>query len=246
MRMSCLVLCAALCALTSVAHATESKELILNEWNCVRIDHALSGSDSVFGTATGNGGNWIELVVTEDVDSLVGYTLFWQNAGGGSNHNGTITLVDPGLSGVWDDLVAGSIITIMEVDDSAHPIAQGPPGNPSLYRTSDISYNGTTDKWIHVTLDDDRYVTHVHGFIVDNDNWKMKIMTAASGGSLVQDWVGESVTGWLGGGINSFEIGKLQADADNFDLGDYDAGDNSTFGAPNTWSGGMAGQAFPW
>jgi hypothetical protein len=250
MRKAWVLAVAVMLATSSAVQAVETKELILNEYNCVRADRQLDdgdGSDSVFGTVDGNGGNWIELVVTEDVDSLEGYVLSWANAGGGSNHNGTVTLIDRDGVGVWDDLVAGTIITIMEADTG---LDQGPPGTPGLYRSSNISYNGTSDKWIHVVLDDDRYVTHFHGFIVDNDDWRMKIDSAATGGHLVQDWVGESITNFAhnfgDSNINTYEVGKLQADADSFTIADYDAGDHSTFGAPNTWNGGLSGQTFPW
>jgi hypothetical protein len=252
MRKAWFLVVAALVAMSSAAQAVETKELILNEFNCVRADRQLDdgdGSDSVFGTVDGNGGNWIELVVTEDVDSLVGYTLFWANAGGGTNHNGTITFVDPNLTGDWDNLTAGTIITIMEADTG---LDQGPPGNTAFYRQSRYfdTYNGTSQKWLHAALDDDDHVTHVNGFIVDNDDWRMKIMTAATSGTLVQDWVGESITdfanNWGDSNINTYEVGKLQADADSFTIDDYDAGDHSTFGAPNTWGGGLLGQTFPW
>lgn len=230
--------------LISSTAAIATSRLILNEWNCVGATKQLddgAGSDSTFGTVTGNGGNWIELVVTEDNTDLANWHLEWAND---DPNTGFVYFKD---SPVWDGLKAGTIITIYEIE----PGENDDPNNLGGFDpNTDVSYDpGNGDWWIHVALDDDRYVQHNGDpFKVDNDNWRMRIWNGDPNTPIpfnpdvTQDWVGESITGWLpyGSGINSREVGKLEENPTNgITISDnYDDGDNSTFGAPNTWGGG--------
>jgi hypothetical protein len=198
----------------------QSRALILNEWNCVGDTKQLgngSGSDTTFGTVNGNGGNWIELVVVQDHLDIRGWTMPWSN---GDPSSGSVTFSDDDL---WEDLRSGTIITIREFNPT--------PG------TTDVSFSPSTGDWhIAIALDNDQYVSHSGAWKVDNDNWQMSIM---NGGTTIQNAVGEAVSGWAGGGIASTEVGKLEVNPSaSVVIGNYDDGDNSTFGQPNTWGGG--------
>ena len=206
------------------ANVFAANELILNEWNCVGDLKQLDGGDPAFTPKeNANGGNWIELVVVTDNLDITGWTLEWAND---DPNNGSVTFSNDTL---WQDLRAGTIITIMEWDTNIEYSIED----------SDTSFDPNTGDWhIHVALHDDTYVSHSGAFKVDNDNWRMRIM---DGATVVQGWIGESISGWSSGsgnGINSREVGKLEANpSSSVGLSNYDDGDNSTFGAPNTWGG---------
>lgn len=224
-------------------------ELILNEFNAVGPDKVLEdGFDPAFSHVengvivgdVGNGGNWIELVVTADIPDLTGYKVLWANDDPSSGH------IEFTSHPVNQTLKAGTIITVRDGD------------------TSDVSYDpcGTTPDWvINLGADDTTFISQAgaaHPFKTDNDGWRAKIVKA--GTSIpVQDWVGEngSPTGvdddsiiWAGSGINSQEVGKLEADPSAAAAIDGDPGPNyqdgncSSFGAPNCWNDGMSTQDF--
>lgn len=226
-------------AFASVACAATGT-VILNEWNCVGETKYLGGSSSTgsgFDPAflpkhKGNGGNWVELVVCQDHADLRGMTLYWDNADPSS---GTVTFKNVSE---WSDVRSGVIITVMEAAiDEGEDIDQY-----GWEEGSDLTVDYEDDWHMHVLVSDDDLVTHSGPFKVDNDDWGMKIM---NGATLYQDWIGEAETGWAGGGIASTEIGKLEDDpSTSVVIGDYDDGDNSTFGAPNTWNGGLDSQDF--
>lgn len=213
----------ALTLLVAASVQAQSRSLILNEWNCVGDSKQLDGSDSYFGRIDGNGRNWIELVVVEDGLDITGWTLPWLN---GDPSSGSITFSD---DEVWEELRAGTIITIQEYESGA----------PGAISSSDVSFAPCAGDWhIHIRLDDDDYVDHTGAFKVDNDDWEMGIEDSSA--TVVQDPVGENVTNWVGGGISSKEVGKLEANPSaSVVIGNYDDGDNSTFGAPNTWGSGF-------
>ena len=195
--------------------------LILNEFNAVGSGKQLSGTDSFFGFKDGNGGNWVELVVTTDHLDISGWTLEWDNADPAS---GSVTFTGNSL---WTDLRSGTIITIRE-DDT------GDAGNLVGARPTDASYNPAgNDWWIEINVDDASYVTN-GGFKVDNDDWEMRILDASS--TVQQGYVGEAVPGWGAGGISSTEVGWLTATptAVNPSLTYYSDGSSSSYGAPNT------------
>ncbi len=194
--------------------------LILNEFNAVGSGKQLSGTDTFFGTVDGNGGNWVELVVTTDHLNISGWTLEWDNIDPAS---GSVTFTGNSL---WTDLRSGTIITIRE-DDT------GDLGTPVGARPTDASYNPAgNDWWIEINVDDASYVTS-GGFKVDNDAWEMRILDSSS--TVQQGYVGEAVSGWGAGGISSTEIGWLTATptAVNPSLTYYSDGSSSSYGAPN-------------
>jgi hypothetical protein len=209
--------------------------LILNEFNAVGDASLLDGGDTVdpfFGAVLGNGGNWVELVVTQDHLDIRGWTLEWENA---DPDAGSVTFAD---AAIWSDLRSGTIITIRE-DDLM------PPGYGAL--ATDLSYDPAGgDWWIHANVDDLSVVEQA-GFKVDNDDFRMRILD--DGDFLIQDWVGEAETLWAGSGINSEEVGKLEQDpsaaaATTPPVPNYQDGSSSTFGAPNQWDGGASMQDF--
>lgn len=97
-----------------------------------------------------NGGDWIELVVTEDFTDLRGYTLYWENddnengiVGDDDDERGIITFTQ---NPIWDGLRAGTIITISEDElfpetRDAYPL--GPP-DTGVHSTG-FSYDLQTD-----------------------------------------------------------------------------------------------------
>ncbi|NRA07223.1 MAG: hypothetical protein HRU02_03630 [Myxococcales bacterium] len=225
------VLCCLIVA-PGVLRAAQPGDLILNEFNAVTTGNFLglgSGSDSFLGVVPGNGGNWVELVVVADHLDVRGWTLEWENA---DLDNNTGRLVF-GQSLLWADLRAGTLITIREDD-------LGAPGFGAL--PTDLSFDPQAgDWWIHINADDVGHLFKL-GFKVDNDGWAMRILDASSPANVVQDFVGENRPLWAGTAVSSSEVGKLKqnpsAAAAFAALQNYDDGDSSTFGSPNTWAGG--------
>jgi len=89
-----------------------------------------------FGRIQGNGGDWIELVVTEDFTDITGWTLYWENddtdtSGNDAPIGDDIIGSHPGERGfirfsndpVWTNLRAGTLITISE--DASIPEIDG-------------------------------------------------------------------------------------------------------------------------
>jgi hypothetical protein len=83
-------------------------------------------------------------------------------------------------------------------------------------------------------------------FPVNNDNWRLTIRDAAN--NVIQGPIGEGLTGWIGGGLGSDEILKVESFAVGTNptvasylgtvIGNYNAGSSSTFGQANVWSSG--------
>ena len=71
---------ASMAACVACSPAWAGSDLVVNEFNCVRDDRwlvsdgltAATDSDSFFGRVAGNGGDWLELVVTRDHADLRG------------------------------------------------------------------------------------------------------------------------------------------------------------------------------
>lgn len=90
-------------------------QLVLNEYNAVQATSQLGdgGADVVFGQAEGNGGDWLELLVTEDGTDLRGWTVELSSR---KNDNGLVIADEFTFSDapVLADLRAGTLITIAE------------------------------------------------------------------------------------------------------------------------------------
>ncbi|MEM6332315.1 MAG: dockerin type I domain-containing protein [Planctomycetota bacterium] len=90
-----------------------------------------------------NGGDWIELVVTEDMADLRGYTLYWENEETGGDPG--VTADDRGAmkftnDPIWNNLRAGTIITISE-DDSVNEIRDSFPEGPTQSFLNDTGFD---------------------------------------------------------------------------------------------------------
>lgn len=249
-------------AMLSVGSASAAP-LILNEYNAVGSTKFLknNNSDSYFGTIQGNGGNWIELVVTQDHLDIRNWQLRWYEndpaADGTAIWDPTRTVVGQDAQGAitfsnnaaWSNLRAGTILTISELTSA---------GGHDL--TTDLSFNpAANDWWIQVSsgfeaAQSNPLVTttsNVTGalpgdFNVGNNNWELQIWSPSLG--TVFGPIGEAIVNWAGGGIGSDEVGKLQfpsstvtaADWQNItDGSNYFDGSSSTFGSANVWSQGQ-------
>jgi PEP-CTERM motif len=196
--------------------------LILNEFNAVSDTKVIknSGSDTTWGVKTGNGGNWVELLVTTDHLNIQGWTLEWDNT---DPDSGSLAFTN---SPLWSDLRSGTIITVREgLTDTGTGHVGGRP--------TDVSYNPAGgDWWIEVDTVSSAYIAAA-GFKVDNDNWEMRILDNLN--NVQQDYVGESAGApWSGGGLGSDEVGSLTVTptAVNPTTG-YEDVDYSSYGMPN-------------
>ena len=225
--------------------------LIMNEYNAVGSTKYLTevigdpskGVDSYFGRVLGNGGNWVEFVVTQDHLDLRGYKLRWAETlntatngtdlwyGNGAVEQGIVTFSN---NAVWSDMRAGTILTVCEFDAS----------NTAGAKNDDFTFDPCNgDWWINAhTFNNPTYFTtttnktlDVPGnFSVGNNGWFMEIRNAAD--VLVSPGCGEGGPLYGGSGVSSTEVGKLEAQP-TADVTNsmWDDGDNSSFGSPNSW-----------
>lgn len=253
--------CAA--AVVCLLHASPgfAADLILNEYNAVGSSKWLGNADlpacegpsgadcadnedTFFGRVMGNGGNWIELVVTVDELDLRGWQIRWAETGNsvpggtdlwwgsGTVEQGVLTLSDHPF---WARVRAGTILTFTELDGST------PVGG----RGTDLTFDPCRgDWWVNVWTGDAAMVATVSNLADDfpgrmavgNDDWVCEIRRGD--GTLAANLTGEGSPFYIGGGLNSREIFRLEQDpsplVQPFDF--YDDGKQSTFGSPNKWS----------
>lgn len=137
--------------------------------------------ESGWARVQGNGGDWIELVVTADHADLRGWTLYWENDEVDADGDSVTTGLNPGnlaagehpeergfikfsQSSAWSNLRAGTIITISEQNTVAerrdlYPTA---PGGTAPFDTghsydlsTDLSFSPKDGDWhIHFHLDE--------------------------------------------------------------------------------------------
>jgi len=205
-----------------------SPSLILNEYNAVDSDQYLDngGSDTLWGTVLGNGGDWFELVVVEDHLDVRGWQLVVRDDTGDPTGEAVETLV---LSpeDIWSDLRRGTIITVCE------------------NLATDLSYDPLNDDWwINVQARDDAdgvYITN-ESFKVSNRNWQLTILDEL--GAVRFGPAGEGVNPLSG--IGNDEVFKLEENPEPFitPFSNYKDGTSSTCGAPNVWGGGSWVQDF--
>ncbi len=149
-----------------------------------------------------NGGDWFELVVTEDHTDLRGYTVYWENNDDGtgigvnSDNRGAMKFTD---NPTWANLRAGTILTISEdnaVSEIRDIYPEGPPQSNEfdtgyVYDLStDLSFDPfTADDWhVHVWCDESytdvgQATEYFEGYSdckVDNDNWQVAIFDASN------------------------------------------------------------------
>lgn len=200
--------------------------MVLNEYNAVSPTNFIknSASDSFFGRIVGNGGDWFELVVTQNHLDVRGWQLVALDNPGPSQTIHTLTFTN---DAIWSDLRAGTIITVCE--SVADDISYDPLGG---------------DWWINVRSGPSgtgAYITAVD-FEVDQRNWQLTIKNAD--GLTVFGPAGEGVM--PASGIGSDEVFKLEADPSEFTTptSNYNDGSSSTFGSPNLFNSGTQSQNF--
>ncbi|MDP2309407.1 MAG: CotH kinase family protein [Pseudomonadota bacterium] len=202
---------------------------VLNEWNAVETGKWLGGddgaaeegaaeegADAALGRTTGNGGDWIELLVVEDGLDLRGWTLTLQDRSGEA---GTLVFTgDPALSA----LRAGTILTIAE-DLPEDPAYDPRGGDWRFHLRAGVEGSGA-------------YVSATP-FDVTHQDWQLTAWDAL--GHVRLGPVGEGVG--RAGGVGSTEVGFLAETPTaglRRDTADYADATSSTFGAPNVWADG--------
>lgn len=201
----------------------ESSPIVLNEWNAVETGETLdardfdgSGSDDALGVVAGNGGDWIELLVTEDVD-IRGWTLSMRDTRG---ERGTLVFGD---QAPLDALRAGTLLTIAE------DLPQ------------DATYNPESGDWrLHLRAGADGDGTYVSATPFDTSSHDFQVTLRDAEGVLRFGPAGEGIS--PRSGIGDHEVGIL-AETPLASLrrttGAWGASTRSTFGAPNQWEGGQ-------
>lgn len=217
------LLLAALLAVCLVGVATPGRaaRMILNEYNAVRDAMFLKdgASDPYFGRVAGNGGDWMEFVVIEDLLDVRGWSFVTTQNG---QPDATIVLPDvPVLS----SLRSGTILTIAELvgtDWSYDPVYD--PTDPSA-----------GDWWINYQA------SFSEG---DNTHSNFQVTILDASGAVVFGPAGEGINPVSG--IGNDEVFKLEEDPSPFitPFSNYRDGSSSTFGLPNRWSGGTMVQDF--
>lgn len=211
--------------LIACAVPARAADVILNEYNAVSDTQVLQNgaSDPFWGIVPGNGGDWFELVVITDHLDMRGWTFTLTDSSGGGAQVLALTQHE-----VWADLRSGTIITVSE-DLSANV----------------DDYQPVLGKWwLNVRANaatDGTYITAAN-FFANNDNWQITIKDQFN--TVRFGPAGEGIRPTSGVGNN--EVCKLEADPSPSitPLSAYNDGASSTFGLPNTWSGGAATQSF--
>jgi hypothetical protein len=211
----------------SAANDAAPVAALLNEYNGVDPGNFLKSgaSDTYWGRVPGNGGDWFEIVVTEDHLDMRDWQLLVTDDTGGDDEFSQMLLLtnDP----LWSDLRSGTIVTISEdlPDDTSFDPESG-------------------DWWINVRANfsgTGTYITN-QGFTVSNDAWQLQIRDPL--GNVVFGPAGEGIHPTSG--IGNDEVFKLEAAPTPFTtpLANYKDGTSSTFGSPNLWSTGTLVQDF--
>ncbi len=201
-----------------IAQAGHAGLVLVNEYNATADDKLLDGGNSVdpfFGPVLGNGGDWFELVVTVDGIDMRGWTIDITEDGA---DDATLVFSQDNL---WSNLRAGTIITIAEgvADDTSYD-----PDNGD-WTLNVQAANGGTGTFI--TASD---------FATSNSDTQIRIRDDR--GAIIFGPSGEGVA--PASGVGSDEIFRLELDPQfgiPSDSGDFDDGNESTFAAPNFWSG---------
>jgi hypothetical protein len=209
---------------TVVEEAAPATPLVLNEYNAVAPNRELSsGSDVAFGQVLGNGGDWYEFVVVDELLDLRGWTLqFWDRdrADAILDRAASLTFGDDFLLAA---LPAGTIITISED------------------RPDDLSFDPANGDWtlnLRSNTDNGGAMFAVQeSFNSTRDDQHVEIRNAD--GDLMSPIVGETEA-WdiAAGGVNGGEVMNLCIDPAIGDLVDpatdyFDNAVSSTYSAPN-------------
>ena len=199
------------------SNTVPSSPIILNEYNAVSDDNFLknSNSDSFWGRVKGNGGDWFELVVTQDHLDVRGWEVRVTDDVGGADELTTsfvFTQVDR-----WADLRAGSIITSSDT------------------LPTELDYFPQAGDW---TIN-----ANVPDLVVSNSNWQLTVIDDLS--RVRFGPVGEGINPVSGVGSDEvFKLEEDPSPFIDPQLSNYNDGSSSTFGAPNIYGGGTLVQDF--
>ncbi|MGC6427096.1 MAG: lamin tail domain-containing protein [Akkermansiaceae bacterium] len=231
----------------------QSSPIILNEYNAVNEDFFLDGADedevgapadANLGQILGNGGEWMEFVVTGDGGPTVdlrGYTIQIK----GENGQHELSLSDHvALSAV----IPGTILTL----SANYPT--------HLNQESQLSAGGNNSFiWSNIwfydpILIDQNGSSFAPDPVINDLNTRVRILDASD--TVIYGPSGEAVAGIDTNNsgspdtlvaITDTEVFKLEQNPTstiNPVFGIYNDGSSSTYGAPNTWSGGAQSQSF--
>ncbi len=200
----------------------EPPSVVLNEWNAVDSEGLLDegesagdGADDALGRVTGNGGDWIELLVLADTD-LRGWRITMEDRGGA---RGNLSFSqDRQLATVR----AGTLITIAE--DLPEDAAYAPDAGDWRFHLR--AADGGTG----------RYITAAD-FDVTARDWRLTLWDAE--GHVAFGPAGETVS--PEDGISGHEVGLLAENPTSAlrrASSGFSDGIRSTYGAPNVWGGG--------
>jgi lysophospholipase L1-like esterase len=191
--------------------------IILNEYTGVADTKYLkdNASDTYWGRVLGNGGDWFELVVTQDHLDIRGWQLVVVDNGVSK----TLTLTSNNL---WADLRAGTIITVSE--NKADDISTYDPPNGKW--------------WINVQAKAGGSGTYISATAFDVSQTNSQITIRDSNGTRVFGPAGEGIK--PASGIGNDEIFHLEEDPGALitERSNYTDGSTSTFGAPNIYTSG--------
>ncbi|MEN8736391.1 MAG: lamin tail domain-containing protein [Akkermansiaceae bacterium] len=231
----------------------QTSPIILNEYNAVAENFFLDGAaegeaaaptDVNLGQIQGNGGEWMEFVITGDGSSPVDLRRHTIEIRSNSGQH-TVKLSDhPALS----ELIPGTILTL-SAEFPTH-----------LNKQSQLSVtNGANFVWSNIWLYDRILIDQDDSLLaldpVINDlNTRVRILNASdeviygpSGESVAAaDTNNNSIPDTLVA-IPDTEVFKLEQNPTssiNPLFAIYNDGSSSTYGAPNTWSGGTQSQSF--
>ena len=220
--------------------------IILNEYNGVAPESFLGGGDEEdvdgevdtrLGRVQGNGGAWVEFLITGDsanpsdpVD-LRGWSL-------------TISSDDETRTIQFSDHIAlstfapGTLLTLTEEQDTS-------PTAFSLFSNRGSGGYTWSNIWMHdpILIDQDAS-SHPEDPAISNSNTLFTLRNSAD--EIVYGPSGESIAPEAGN-VNAEEAFRLEANADfgitPLDI-NYDDGQSSTFGQPNIWSNNTMTQNF--
>lgn len=205
-----------------VPSPVRSAALVLNEYNAVDKDNEYAGiPDPAFAEFVGNGGDWLEFVVTEDQLDVRGWTIeLWD-----SSEDDVLVLEDTLEFADRSELSALSVGTILTIsEDWPTDLALDPDSGDR-----------------HINLEskpgDDEDLFFVSGEKINSSHKDFNIIIRDNNGDLVSPVVGETGA-WddANGGVSPSEVFTMCVNPSNVVDPISDYSDNSvfsTFGAPN-------------
>ncbi len=192
--------------------------VILNEYNAVASDQQLknNGYDTHFGDINGNGGSWIELVITEDYLDIRGAILNIERSGGVHV-----------LTANFPDLLEFAYLrkgTILTISNEPTDLSYAPLDSSNPDWTINLNANDLINK---------------NGIFEISDR-TMDISITSIEDTPIMKNSGEIIKGW---GIDDEEVFKLKKEPSaSIEPTDIAYGDDysgkqilSTFGSPNKW-----------